>query len=223
MRAVCRSELLDPDSEDAVDRFQVRRLLWRERRLVAMLSTTCSCVTLRFPPPSSERLRCRQAAQELTSEEGRHMWRVLDEDQLVLHYQPLVSLADGRLHGFKAPLRWNDPDQGPVPAADFVPVAEDTELIVQLGQWVMRKALKQLQTWNENADLEAGLAMSVNVSARQFGHPDMVDKVREVLRETGVPGSQLHLEITESVIDGRYRCYRPRAAASARRGWRTRC
>ncbi len=106
-----------------------------------------------------------------------------------------------------------------MPAADFVPVAQDTELIVLLGQWVMRKALKQLQTWNENADLEAGLAMSVNVSAHQFGHPDMVDKAREVLRETGVPGSQLHLEITESVIDGRYRCYRSHAAASARRGW----
>ena len=62
-----------------------------------------------IPPPSSERLRCRQAAQELASEEGRHMWRALDEDKLVRHYQPLVSLADGRLHGFEALLRWNAP------------------------------------------------------------------------------------------------------------------
>src|SRR5262245_45098998 len=94
--------------------------------------------------------------------EGR-IRKALEEDQLLLHYQPLVSLADGTLYGFEALVRWNDPDHGMLPPSDFVPVAEDTGLSVPLGWWVMKKALAQLREWNEGNLKRAPLAMSVNM------------------------------------------------------------
>ena len=126
--------------------------------------------------------------------------KALKEEELVLHYQPLVSLADGSLYGFEALVRWHDPDHGIVPPADFVPVAEDTGLTVPLGWWVLRKAMGQLRGWNEGNHKRTPLAMSVNLSGRQFSQPDMVERVQELLHETGVPGHQLHLEITESSL-----------------------
>ena len=126
--------------------------------------------------------------------------KALEEEELVLHYQPLVSLADGSLYGFEALVRWHDPDHGIVPPADFVPVAEDTGLIVPLGWWVLRKAMGQLRSWNEGNHRRTSLAMNVNLSGRQFSQLDMVERVQELLHETGVPGHQLHLEITESSL-----------------------
>jgi EAL domain-containing protein (putative c-di-GMP-specific phosphodiesterase class I) len=131
--------------------------------------------------------------------EGR-IRRAIEEEQLMLHYQPLVSLVDGTLYGFEALVRWNDPDHGLVPPADFIPVAEDTGLTVPLGWWVLRKALGQLREWNDANPKRAPLAMSVNVSSRQFAQPDMVERVQEMLREESIPGSQLHLEITETSL-----------------------
>ena len=131
--------------------------------------------------------------------EGR-IRRALEEDQLALHYQPLVRLADGSLYGFEALLRWEDPDHGLVPPADFVPVAEDTGLSVPLGWWVLRKALVQLRQWTDGNAERPAIAISVNVSSRHFAQPDMVERVQEILGETGVPGDQLHLEITEGSL-----------------------
>ena len=125
--------------------------------------------------------------------EGR-IRRALKEDQLMLHYQPLVSLADGHLYGFEALVRWEDPDHGMVAPSDFVPVAEDTGLIVPLGWWVMKKALSQVREWNEVNRKGPPLAMSVNVSGRQFSQPDVVENVLEILREQSVPGTQLHVD-----------------------------
>ena len=131
--------------------------------------------------------------------EGR-IRRALEEDQLMLHYQPLVSLSDGRLYGFEALVRWEDPDHGIVAPDDFVPVAEDTGLIVPLGWWVMNRALGQIREWNEVNSKGPPLAMSVNVSGRQFAQPDMVESVLEILREQSISGNQLHLEITEASL-----------------------
>ena len=131
--------------------------------------------------------------------EGR-IRRALKEDQLMLHYQPLVSLSDGRLYGFEALVRWEDPDHGIVAPDDFVPVAEDTGLIVPLGWWVMNRALGQIREWNEVNSKGPPLAMSVNVSGRQFAQPDMVESVLEILREQSIFGNQLHLEITEASL-----------------------
>ena len=131
--------------------------------------------------------------------EGR-IRRALKEDQLMVHYQPLVSLADGRLYGFEALVRWEDPDHGMVAPADFVPVAEDTGLIVPLGRWVMKEALSQLREWNEGNPKGPKMIMSVNVSGRQFSQPDLVENVLELMHEQSVSGSQLHLEITEASL-----------------------
>ena len=131
--------------------------------------------------------------------EGR-IRKAIEEEQLMLHYQPLVSLVDGSLYGFEALVRWNDPDHGLVPPADFVPVAEDTGLTIPLGWWVLRKALGQAREWNEGNLKRTPVAMSVNMSSRQFSQPDMVERVEDVLREEGIPGSQLHLEITETSL-----------------------
>ena len=131
--------------------------------------------------------------------EGR-IRQALKEDQLMLHYQPLVSLTDGHLYGFEALVRWEDPDHGMVAPADFVPVAEDTGLIQPIGWWVMKQAVSQLREWNEANNKGPPLAMSVNVASRQFAQPDVVERVSEILHDQGVPGDQLHLEITEASL-----------------------
>jgi diguanylate cyclase (GGDEF)-like protein len=131
--------------------------------------------------------------------EGR-IRRAIEEEQLMLHFQPMVALADGTLAGFEALVRWNDPDHGLVPPADFVPVAEDTGLTVPLGWWVLRKALAQVREWNHDNSKRAPISVSVNVSSRQFAQADVVERVQEILREEGVPGNQLHLEINETAL-----------------------
>ena len=124
--------------------------------------------------------------------------RALAQDEFVLHYQPQVGV-DGRLAGAEALLRWNHPQRGLVPPAEFIPVAEDSGLIVPLGQWVLRSACRLLAQWAGNA-ATAALQMAVNVSAHQFHRPDFVEQVLAVLAETGAPAGRLQLELTESLL-----------------------
>jgi diguanylate cyclase (GGDEF)-like protein/PAS domain S-box-containing protein len=118
--------------------------------------------------------------------------------QLQLAYQPKVSLEDGRVTGCEALLRWNLPGTGPVSPARFIPIAEDSGLIVPIGDWVLRTACAQNKAW-----LDAGLpplTVAVNISARQFLQQDIVAWVMRTLEETGLPPAQLELELTESLI-----------------------
>jgi diguanylate cyclase len=126
----------------------------------------------------------------------------LDRDQLVLHYQPIVDLADGSLAGFEALLRWAHPGKGMVSPLDFIPVAEETGLIVEIGEWVVAEAVGQLSSWRRSGRLPAGreLFMSVNVSARQLHEPGLVDHVEAQLARHGVPAHLLVLELTESAM-----------------------
>ncbi|SFM00048.1 putative bifunctional diguanylate cyclase/phosphodiesterase [Rugamonas rubra] len=124
--------------------------------------------------------------------------RALAQEEFVLHYQPQVGV-DGRLAGAEALLRWNHPQRGLVSPAEFIPVAEDTGLIVPLGQWVLRSACRQLAQWAGGA-ATAALEMAVNVSAHQFHRPDFVGQVLAVLAETGAPAGRLKLELTESLL-----------------------
>ncbi|MFM2067747.1 MAG: hypothetical protein RLZZ584_2656, partial [Pseudomonadota bacterium] len=116
-----------------------------------------------------------------------------------LHYQPQVDLASGRIVGAEALLRWRDPQQGEIPPGRFIPVAEESGFIVELGLWVMAEALAQAGRWRA-----AGLAMpvSVNVSALQFQQAGFVDQVAALLAGNGVPAAMLELELTESVLLG---------------------
>jgi diguanylate cyclase (GGDEF)-like protein len=127
--------------------------------------------------------------------------RALDEKQLAVNYQPLVRLEDGRMLGVEALLRWHHPELGLVPPLDFIPLAEESGLIVSIGSFVLNEACGQLKRWQAEHPDEHPDYVSVNLSVRQFqreGH--VVDDVRAALDAAGLDGSHLMLEITESVL-----------------------
>jgi EAL domain-containing protein (putative c-di-GMP-specific phosphodiesterase class I) len=117
----------------------------------------------------------------------------LGQGGLELHYQPQFDLPSRGLVGVEALLRWRHPERGSVPPADFVPLAEETGLILPLGDWVLRTACAQAVAW-------PGLQMAVNLSPAQFRQPDLAGMVARVLRETGLEPDRLELEITEGVL-----------------------
>jgi diguanylate cyclase (GGDEF)-like protein/PAS domain S-box-containing protein len=121
----------------------------------------------------------------------------LASNRFRLHYQPQVALADGRVVGVEALIRWRDPERGDVPPGAFIPVAEDTGFIVAIGDWVLERAARQAAHWHAQ-----GLAVpvAVNVSALQFQHEGFVDRVAQVLREHALPPHLLELELTESIL-----------------------
>jgi diguanylate cyclase (GGDEF)-like protein/PAS domain S-box-containing protein len=119
--------------------------------------------------------------------------------EMTLHYQPLVDLHDGHLTGFEALLRWNHPERGPISPADFIPIAEQTGAIVPIGRWVVEEAARQCGLWQRRYPAAAGLAMNVNVSARQLVDPDIVRDVAGALDASGLDPALLTLEITETI------------------------
>ena len=125
---------------------------------------------------------------------------VLEKGGLLLHYQPIVTVADERLEGFEALVRWNHPLRGMIPPDRFIPLAEETGLIVDLGKWVISEACRSLKLWQQAYPLARQLTMSVNVSVRQFAKPGLVEHITEVLHGNGLDPSCLKIEVTESVI-----------------------
>jgi diguanylate cyclase (GGDEF)-like protein/PAS domain S-box-containing protein len=123
----------------------------------------------------------------------------LDQDQFVVHYQPILDLAGEELQGVEALVRWQHPERGLLPPDEFIPVAEQSGLIVPLGIWVLREACRQVRAWWE-AFPEQKLSLSVNLSPRQLYEPDLVAQVRTVLADTGFDPSGLILEITEGAL-----------------------
>lgn len=120
--------------------------------------------------------------------------------EFLLHYQPIISLSTGKLVGFEALARWQHPNRGMVSPGEFIPVAEETGLIIQLGAWAMREACRQLQHWNQQWRERAPLMVSVNLSGKQFSQGDLIEQIEATLSETGLDASCLKLEITESVV-----------------------
>ena len=123
----------------------------------------------------------------------------LDRSEFRLVYQPIVSLADGVPVGFEALLRWDHPMLGSVSPADFIPVAEDTGAIVEIGAWVIAEAVGQLGMWDREHGREA-LWMTVNVSTRQLATPSLVGIIQSALTSAGIAPGRLHLEITETAL-----------------------
>jgi EAL domain-containing protein (putative c-di-GMP-specific phosphodiesterase class I) len=127
-----------------------------------------------------------------------HLRRAIERDELSLHYQPQVALDTGRICGMEALLRWNSPELGQVAPCDFIPLAEDTGLIMPIGTWVLRQACLQNKAW-QDAGLPQ-LRVAVNVSAVQMAAGTLPAIVREVLQETGLAACHLEIELTESVM-----------------------
>jgi diguanylate cyclase (GGDEF)-like protein/PAS domain S-box-containing protein len=126
--------------------------------------------------------------------------RAIDRQEFTIYYQPIISLPTGKITGFEALIRWFHPEKGLIMNDKFIPVAEETGLIIPIGRWVLREACIQLNKWQEKFKTEKPLTMSVNISGKQFNHPNLIDQVTQILRETGTDASDLKLEITESTI-----------------------
>jgi diguanylate cyclase (GGDEF)-like protein/PAS domain S-box-containing protein len=126
--------------------------------------------------------------------------RAISQQELRLYYQPIVSLTTGQITGFEALVRWQHPTRGLVSPAEFIPVAEETGLIVPIGEWVLREACITAKKWQQAFPNQKPLTMSVNLSGRQFVQPDLIEKIDRILRETDLQRETLKLEITESAI-----------------------
>jgi diguanylate cyclase (GGDEF)-like protein/PAS domain S-box-containing protein len=135
------------------------------------------------------------AAQKLSLES--YLRKALGLDEFVLFYQPQVNVETGEIYGVEALLRWKHPTLGMVSPASFIPLAEETGLIVPIGEWVLRTACEQIKRWHAKG--LPSLSVAVNLSARQFQQDDLMDMIKRVLDETGLDPKYLELEITESV------------------------
>ncbi len=126
--------------------------------------------------------------------------RALQREEFRVFYQPIVSTESRQVRGFEALVRWEHPEQGLLAPVRFMPVAEETGLVIPIDQWVLRQACAQLREWQQEFPMNPLLSISVNLSGKQFAHPDLCDKVRAILDETGVIPLSVKLEITESSL-----------------------
>lgn len=126
--------------------------------------------------------------------------KALIQDEFQVFYQPIVSIRTGRISGFEALVRWLHPERGMISPALFIPIAEETGLICQLGEWVLRQSCHQLRQWQEQHLTDTPLVVSVNLSTRQLNQPHLVEQIDRILQETQISPTSLKLEITESAI-----------------------
>jgi diguanylate cyclase (GGDEF)-like protein/PAS domain S-box-containing protein len=139
-----------------------------------------------------------QALRQLELEND--LRQAIERQEFTLFYQPIVSLSSGQFCGFEALVRWQHPLKGMISPAEFIPVAEETGLIVPLGKWILREACHQMATWQKKFPSATSLKVSVNLSVKQLREPGLLTQIQQVLQETGLPGTSLALEITESIL-----------------------
>ncbi len=126
--------------------------------------------------------------------------RALQNGELQLHYQPLMDMQSGRINGFEALARWEHPDLGFISPVDFIPVAEESGLIVPLGRWALAEAARTIKSWDSRAAGELPFKISVNMSAVQLLRDDVVDAVSTAIKDAGICGSRMTIELTESAF-----------------------
>ncbi len=137
------------------------------------------------------------SAERLGQESALH--RALELGHFILDFQPQIDSYSGAVVGVEALLRWKDPERGIIPPNDFIPLAEETGLMLPIGAWVLEEACRQAILWNSDPDDPVGVRMAVNISPRQFEQQDIVGLVRTSLEDTGLPAHLLEIEITESM------------------------
>ncbi|MEJ2453154.1 MAG: EAL domain-containing protein [Candidatus Thiodiazotropha sp.] len=177
---------LFPDADSTADE------LLKQANIAMFQAKLAGRNTLRFFDPEMQVALATRAVLEKALRLG------IQHRQFILHYQPQVD-SDGNIFGAESLIRWEHPERGMVPPDQFIPLAEETELILPIGQWVLDSACAQLKTWSNNATTR-DLQLSINVSARQFRQSDFVEKVRIALESTDAPATRLKLELTESLV-----------------------
>ena len=157
--------------------------------------------TATYPTPEDlERGYLQQQNTMETIKLANDFRAAIGTDQLTLHYQPIMNLKTGHVDGFEALMRWNHPEKGPISPAIFIPIAEDTGLIIDASRWALREACRALKRIEGRAGYEKHLFMSVNFSSTDFAEENFLDHLYTILSETDVPASQIHLEITERLL-----------------------
>jgi diguanylate cyclase (GGDEF)-like protein len=126
--------------------------------------------------------------------------RAIERNELKVHYQPIVDLKTQQVEGFEALVRWQHPEHGMIPPDEFIPIAEDTGLVVLIDVWVLQEACRQIQRWQQELPHLPPLTMNVNLSGKQFSHAELISQIDQALDASGIKGSQLKFEITESVL-----------------------
>ncbi len=126
--------------------------------------------------------------------------RAVEQGEFRLHYQPLVSLRTGHITGLEALLRWEHPQRGLVQPSEFIPIAEETGLIIRIGRWALNESCRQLHEWQQAHPRDEPLSISVNLSVKQFSQPDLIDQLASAIRTSGIAPSCLRLEITEAAL-----------------------
>jgi EAL domain-containing protein (putative c-di-GMP-specific phosphodiesterase class I) len=139
-----------------------------------------------------------RAVRRLDLENG--LRRAIDRQEFQLHYQPIVRLETGRIVGMEVLIRWRHPTDGLLPPAEFIPLAEERNLIVTIGRWTMEEACRQARCWQEQYDSSTPLFLSINMSARQLQQPHLVEELDEILQHAGLEPACLALEITERIV-----------------------
>ena len=124
----------------------------------------------------------------------------IERKDFELYYQPIINLETGKISAFEALIRWRDPEQGIVSPAKFIPLAEETGLIVPLGKWIIQTAFQQLKEWHQKFPSETPISLCINIASQQFSHPEFIDVLKETLEASSIPPSCIELEITEGTI-----------------------
>lgn len=149
-----------------------------------------------FDPALNDRERDRMLLEA-------NLYQAIERNEFLLHYQPVVSFETGRLSSFEALLRWRHPERGMVSPDQFIPIAEENGLILRIGEWVLDEACRQMKDWQNRIPASADISVAVNLSARQFEEPALVERIAECLERSALQSRSLKLEMTESVVMAR--------------------
>jgi len=126
--------------------------------------------------------------------------RAIEKGEFEVHYQPIVALSSGSVAGFEALVRWSHPERGYIPPSEFIPLAEETGLIIPIGRWVLFNACRQMRDWKDRFPEHKDMFLSVNLSPRQLSQPGLFEMVKKTIQRTKLPPGSLTLELTESMI-----------------------